>query len=136
MSLYILTLRDYLRQTNSFVRFLLVGVMNTLVGLSLILILMNAFEMNYWLSTFIGNGTGAVISYFLNRKFTFKSQRSHQRGAPAFFVVILICYFGSYSISAWMINMSNQPQEELAVLVGCAFYTLTNYCGQKIVFAE
>ncbi|WP_272495654.1 GtrA family protein [Bacillus pinisoli] len=134
----------FLKRTNSFTRFLLVGVVNTLVGLSLIFILIK-LGINYWTSTFLGNSMGAIISYFLNRSFTFDSRVSLQKGAPSFILVILICYVGSYTVSKWFISLTGAPpylpsfltEQDLAVLAGALLYTLSNYIGQKyIVFSK
>jgi putative flippase GtrA len=138
MNHYHLTLRNYLKQTNPFVRFLLVGVFNTLVGLSTIFILLD-LTVNYWISTFIGNGIGAFVSFLLNRRFTFQSRISIQKGAPTFFIVILLCYAGSYSTSNWLVTplsptlffTSSLTQQDVAVLIGTCLYTITNYLGQK-----
>jgi putative flippase GtrA len=138
MNHYHLTLRNYLKQTNPFVRFLLVGVINTLVGLSTIFILLD-LTVNYWISTFIGNGIGAFVSFLLNRRFTFQSRISIQKGAPTFFIVILLCYLGSYLTSNWLVTLitpsfffiSSLTQQDIAVLIGTCLYTLTNYLGQK-----
>ncbi|WP_456276102.1 GtrA family protein [Bacillus sp. AK128] len=138
-----LTLLSYLRPTNSFVRFLLVGVLNTLVGLSMIF-LMIKLGMNYWSSTFVGNGIGAAVSFLLNRTFTFKSSVSMQRGIPLFILVILVCYFSSYTISKWMVSFtfvsamvpSFLSETDVAILLGAGLYTFSNYLGQKyIVFS-
>jgi putative flippase GtrA len=138
MNHYHLTLQNYLKQTNPFVRFLLVGVINTLVGLSTIFILLD-LTVSYWISTFIGNGIGAFVSFLLNRRFTFQSKISIQRGAPTFFIVILLCYAGSYSASNWLVTLitpsffltSYLTQQDVAVLMGTCLYTMTNYLGQK-----
>lgn len=132
------TLHSFLKQTNPFIRFLLVGVINTMVGLSIIFILMNSFTLNYWISTFIGNGIGSLVSFLLNRRFTFNSHVSFHKGLPVFFIVIILCYFGSYSFSRWLseeINFLNQivSPEDTAVLMGTCFYTISNYFGQKYV---
>ena len=57
-----------------FVRFLMVGVANTIVGLSVMYLLLHLAGLSYWTSTFLGNSVGAVVSFFLNRSFTFRSQ--------------------------------------------------------------
>ena len=62
--------------TSSFARFLLVGLFNTLVGLSASFAFFNLLHLNYWISTFAGNTIGAVVSYTLNRTFTFRSNVS------------------------------------------------------------
>jgi len=132
-----------LRRTNSFFRFLLVGVFNTIIGLSIMLILLNLFGWSYWLATFVGNCMGAGVSYILNRSFTFSSNINGSRGIPRFFFVILSCYIVSYSFGEIVaavatIHLSSQTlkfisQDELAVLVGTVVYTLTNYLGQKTI---
>ncbi|WP_430101061.1 GtrA family protein [Paenibacillus polymyxa] len=42
-------------------------------------LLFNILETNYWLSTFIGNSVGATVSYFLNKRFTFKMMQTMDR---------------------------------------------------------
>ncbi len=128
-----------LKQTNSFIRFLIVGVVNTIVGLSIMFILLNLFHCTYWLATFIGNCIGAMVSYKLNRSFTFNSRVKGSEGIPKFFLVILCCYVFSYSIgkiTAEGIHLFSQSlsilsKDELAVLIGTVVYTLANYLGQK-----
>ncbi|MDQ0218874.1 GtrA family protein [Peribacillus cavernae] len=132
-----LLLEICLNQTNSFIRFLLVGVLNTLVGLSTIFLLMDALAVNYWLSTFIGNGAGAVISFLLNRTFTFKSGVSLKKGGVLFVAVITLCYTVSYGTSEWLsghlYHLFPVSQQNLAVILGTCIYTVTNYIGQKLI---
>ncbi|MCC3378387.1 GtrA family protein [Paenibacillus sp. UY79] len=126
---------------NSFFRFLMVGVLNTLCGMSVMFLLFNTLGMNYWLSTFIGNAVGATVSYFLNKKFTFRNNASHGQTLWRFIFIILICYFLSYClsylISHFLIsNLSIKNSEilgNLSILIGNIFYTLINYVGQKYV---
>ncbi|MBT2665024.1 GtrA family protein [Bacillus sp. ISL-4] len=129
-------LKNYLKHTNSFIRFLLVGIVNTALGLSIILFLMNVLEFSYWVSTFIGNGTGAVTSFLLNRTFTFKSDIEWRRGVARFFCVILICYSAAYSLGQAIAESMEGSvylpiQQNVAVLIGAIFYTVLNYIGQK-----
>jgi putative flippase GtrA len=139
MSLLELKLGSFLKRTNRFTRFLLVGMVNTLTGLSIIFLLLNVFGLSYWISTFVGNCVGAVVSYLLNRTFTFNSQIDFTKGIPRFIVVILVCYFLSYSISEFVSDgvyhsYSIIPffnEEEFAILLGSGLYTITNYFGQR-----
>ena len=57
-----------------FWKFILVGIFNTLVGEGLKFLLFNLFHTNVWISSIIGMVVGSVISYFLNKHFTFKNQ--------------------------------------------------------------
>lgn len=129
------------KRTNTVTRFLLVGVINTLTGLSLMFMLLNFLDWSYWLSTFIGNAIGATVSYLLNRNFTFHSQIDLKKGAPRFIIVILLCYILSFSISEfiakWLSDMERINHlihpDELAILIGSALYTVSNYIGQRLV---
>ena len=61
-------------------KFLLVGVGNTLLSM----VLMFALEgLGYWPSTAIAYVAGAVMSFFLNRSFTFRSQETMGRSAAS-----------------------------------------------------
>lgn len=130
--------RNFIKRTNSFIRFLLVGVINTCVGLFIIFFLLNALHLSYWVSTFVGNSAGACISYLLNRSFTFNSTVSFQSGLPRFVTIILICYFGAYFISEKLMiwfnpfhYVSTMVEQNGAVLIGSVLYTIGNYLGQK-----
>lgn len=128
----------------SFLKFLAVGVVNTLVGLSCIYILMDFFHLSYWTATFIGNSIGAIVSYTLNRFFTFKSRVSLLHSGVRFGLVIFACYFVSYKggliIAGWVFSIlpPHLPfEKQAAVLFGSGLYTITNYFGQKyLVFRD
>jgi putative flippase GtrA len=139
MSLIALKLESFWKQTNSFIRFLLVGVINTLTGLSITFMLLNVLGWSYWLSTFIGNGSGACVSFLLNRAFTFQSNIEIKKSALRFFSLILLCYFFSFSSSDTIAELIYHhfgmspliSNDELAILLGTGFYTVSNYLGQK-----
>ncbi|RFU64732.1 GtrA family protein [Peribacillus glennii] len=132
-----LILEICLKRTNSFIRFLLVGVLNTIIGLSTIFILLNLAGLNYWAATFIGNGAGAIVSFLLNRAFTFKSRISLKKGGLLFFTVIISCYFVSFSLSEWISShiygMLPFTKQNLSVVLGTCIYTVSNYTGQKLI---
>lgn len=127
-----------MKWNNSFFRFLLVGVLNTLVGLSATYLLLNGLKLSYYPSTFLGNAIGAVVSFFLNKTFTFQSKGATLQSAVKFVVVILVCYGLSYYVglhlTRWMLShltTNNKWVENGAVLIGAGLYTITNYFGQK-----
>jgi putative flippase GtrA len=123
-----------------FVRFIIVGIVNTIVGLSCMYLFLHAVGLSYWIATFLGNSLGACVSYFLNRNFTFRSQNSVTKSAIRFVLVILCCYFISYDLGknvvAWVLKSNAIFNEklitDLAVLVGTGLYTVLNYFGQKL----
>ncbi|MDF2038293.1 GtrA family protein [Cytobacillus oceanisediminis] len=138
-------LEHYLKRTDTFIRFLLVGTVNTIVGLSMIFMLLDLAGLSYWTATFLGNSTGAAVSYFLNRSFTFRSRACIQSSAVRFIFILFLSYILSYSISGMAAEFiqtftllgHDVSPEELAVLLGAGIYTSTNYIGQKyLVFTK
>jgi putative flippase GtrA len=125
---------------NSFIRFILVGIVNTIVGLSCMYLFLHAAGLSYWVSTFLGNAIGACVSYILNRSFTFKSQNSVKKSAFRFIIVILCCYFISYDLGKNVVSgvlksnhlFNNQLKTDISILVGTCLYTILNYFGQKL----
>ncbi|WP_042353841.1 GtrA family protein [Bacillus rubiinfantis] len=138
-------IRMYLRLVNnSFFRFLAVGLVNTLVGLSLMFVLLHGIGLSYWVSTFTGNAVGAGVSFLLNKSFTFKSNVPLQTGLPRFCVIIMICYISSFYCSERIMEVVGDARafgivdvQTGAVLLGSAIYTISNYLGQKyLVFRK
>ncbi|MDF2648773.1 MAG: polysaccharide biosynthesis protein GtrA [Paenibacillus sp.] len=125
--------------TSSFARFLLVGLFNTLVGLSASFAFFNLLHLNYWISTFAGNTLGAIVSYTLNRTFTFRSNVSVGSSWWKFAVVILSCYGVSYGLSWLLAEAASSVMPSLradwlhnaAILIGNGLYTIGNYLGHK-----
>ena len=129
----------------TFVRFLIVGVANTLIGLSMMYLFLHLGGLSYWVSTFLGNSIGACVSYFLNRRFTFKSDHSVSKSMIRFVATILFCYFISYNIGEHFIQwlLQNSPtltsniKTDIAVLISTLLYTMLNYlCQRLFVFPE
>ena len=116
-------------------KFLLVGVGNTLLSM----VLMFALEgLGYWPSTAIAYVAGAVMSFFLNRHFTFHSEETALRSAVKFALNVAVCYLLAYGVAQPVMELSPRPEflpliwwERLTKLVGMGFYTVLNYFGQR-----
>lgn len=119
----------------SILKFLLVGVGNTLLSAVLMLLLEG---LGYWPSTAIAYVAGAVMSFFLNRKFTFQSQETMGRSAVKFALNVAVCYALAYSIAQPLGGMvlgamgfTGLWLERLTKLGGMGLYTILNYFGQR-----
>ena len=119
----------------SMLKFLLVGVGNTLLSM----VLMFALEgLGYWPSTAIAYVAGAVMSFFLNRGFTFHSDEVLWRAAVKFAVNVVVCYVVGYGLARIIMGvpptLTALPAlwwERLSKLVGMGLYTVLNYFGQR-----
>lgn len=117
-------------------KFLLVGVLNTLVGNGLMFLLYNLTGMSYWAATAVSYALASVMSYFLNRCFTFKFQEKGFRPVARFAANIAVCYLLAYGIAkpaarALLSGRSQTVQENVAMLVGMCLFTGLNYLGQR-----
>ncbi len=128
----------------TFVKFIFVGVINTCIGLSIMFICFDLFAWNYWMSTLSGNGVGAVISFILNKNFTFQSNVPVVRGFLRFVIVLFICYVTAYRVGLDLtnyclndMNVVKEYKSEIAIMVGSVLYSILNYfCQRYIVFKK
>lgn len=116
-------------------KFLLVGVGNTLLSAALMFLLEG---LGYWPSTAIAYAAGAVMSFFLNRRFTFQSEETLGRSAVKFALNVAVCYVAAYAIAqplgGWLlgaVGFSGVWLERLTKLGGMGLYTVLNYFGQR-----
>ncbi len=120
----------------SFFRFVVIGVLNSLLGMGIMFGLYNLAGCSYWLSTAANYGITAVIGYLANKRFTFHDGRSALRLFPRFVVNILWCYAVAYGLArplaAWALSfLPVAAQENLAMLAGMGLCGLLNYLGQR-----
>lgn len=123
-------------------KFLLVGVMNTLFGSAIMFIFYNFLGLSYWISSASNYIFGSILSYFLNKYFTFKNKNNTLLGVIRFTVNIFICYLIAYIGAKYIIfilfeSHGTEFKDNLAMFVGMCAFTLLNYCGQRFfVFRE
>lgn len=120
----------------TFWTFLLVGVANTLFGTGIMFLFYNVFHLSYWLSSASNYFFGSILSYVLNRMFTFRSQDSAGKTLPRFVVNITLCYLLAYGmakpLAAWVLSgFPVAVQENVAMLTGMCLFVGLNYIGQR-----
>lgn len=82
-----------------FWKFILVGILNTVVGMGLQFLFFNLCGWNEWVSSLIGYILGSILSYFLNKYFTFKNKDKGWKPIVKFALNIAICYGLAYGIA-------------------------------------
>ena len=118
-------------------KFLLVGVLNTLVGDGLSFLLINLHVMNMWWATALPTALASVMSYFLNKHFTFKNTEKGWRPVLRFALNIAVCYLLAYGIAIpvmqWLLaDTSVALRENIAKLTGMCLFVGFNYLGQRL----
>ena len=126
----------------TFWKFILVGVANTLFGTAVMFVFYNVFHFSYWVSSASNYFFGSILSYVLNRLFTFKSGENTKKTLPRFVLSISLCYLLAYGLAkpaaAWVLkDFSVSIQENGAMLVGMGLFVILNYISQRFfVFKE
>ena len=118
------------------IKFLIVGVFNTLVGCGTMFLLYNLANCSYWFSSAANYVVGSIVSFFLNKYFTFQNHERSWKQVGKFIINVAVCYFIAYGAAkpVVMYLLSGQPvklQENVAMFVGMGLYTVLNYFGQR-----
>ncbi len=119
-----------------FLKFMVVGVINTVVGTAVMFIMYNVFHQSYWISSASNYVVGSILSYFLNKYFTFESKKKSLSQVLKFVLNISLCYLVAYGIAkpavTWMLQgQQGALRDNLAMVVGMVLFTLLNYIGQR-----
>lgn len=124
-------------KAHSLPRFLAVGVLNTLLGAVVMFVLYDAAHFSYWASSAVSYGAGGILSFALNRRFTFRSKAPLLPAALKFALTLAVCYLLAYGtakplvLAVFSAALGDRWAERIAMLVGMAFYTVLNYFGQR-----
>lgn len=121
----------------TFVRFIIVGIINTAVGMTVMFILYNLFDCSYWLSSAANYAAGSIVSYILNRNFTFHSHERQWKSIVKFTVNIATCYLIAYGVAKPLVagmleGYGGRVQGNAALLFGAVLFVILNYAGQKL----
>lgn len=123
-------------------KFIFVGVINTVVGTCIMFGLYNLASCSYWVSSVTNYVLTSILSYFLNKYFTFQNKEKSWKQVARFALNIAVCYVLAYGIAkpatmALLSGAGQKIQENVAMFVGMCLFTGFNYLGQRLfAFAE
>lgn len=118
-------------------KFILVVVVNTLVGMAIMFGLYNLAHCSYWVSSAANYILTSILSYFLNKYFTFQNRERSVGQVVRFVVNIAVCYGLAYGIAKplclqLLANASTTVRDNVSMLVGMCLFTGLNYLGQRL----
>ena len=119
-----------------FMKFVMVGIVNTLIGTTIMFGFYNVFNLNYWISSASNYIIGSLVSYLLNKNFTFRFREKGYYSLLRFIINILTCYLLAYGIAKpimhWILSDFNKTiQENISMLLGMCLFVVFNYLGQR-----
>lgn len=115
---------------SSFTRFILVGIANTAVGYSTTLFLHYALSLSPLLANTGGYLIGGLLSYFLNRHFTFASKRRHREALPRFALTVALCFALNLFVLEQALTFAPLP---IAQLLANIAYTVSFYLASRFL---
>ena len=121
---------------HTFMKFAMVGVINTIVGTTVMFVFYNVFHFSYWVSSASNYIIGSIISYLLNKNFTFRFKEQKYWSLLRFVLNILTCYLLAYGIAKslmhWILTGFSQTiQENVSMMLGMGLFVVFNYLGQR-----
>lgn len=116
-------------------RFLMVGVINTIVGYGIIFVAMRFFAFGPYLANTIGYGIALMVSFALNLAWTFGSREKASKTFPLFLLVFAIAWVANLAAVAvaieifrsgmWLVHLA--PIEGVRRALGSDY--LAQLCG-------
>lgn len=115
---------------NQLFRYSIVGVLNTILGLSAIYLLYNFFHFDYIVSNIGGYFVGLVNGFIWNKKWTFESSKHFSKEIVPFLIVFGISYAVNLVIVILMVE-TFKIDPNIAQILGIAAYSSTNFLVNK-----
>ena len=120
----------------TFMKFVIVGVVNTIVGTAIMFVFYNVFHLSYWISSASNYFFGSICSYLLNKHFTFQYHEKGFKSLIRFTINILVCYLLAYGIAKpfirWIFSgFKDTIQDNISMALGMCLFVVFNYLGQR-----
>jgi putative flippase GtrA len=120
----------------TFLKFVIVGVVNTLFGYGISLVCLNLLKMNLELSIAADYVLGSILSYFLNKRFTFNEKKNSAGYIVKFAINICVCCLLAYGIAEPLVekilSSANQVvRDNVSLILVKGLFLVFNYIGQR-----
>ena len=120
---------NYFRSKHFFrqlLKYSIVGIFNTAIGLTVIYFFFNVLNFNYIVANIIGYACGLVNSFIWNKKWTFKSSKHYSKEIVPFLIVFGISYAANLLTVILSVELI-KIHPNIAQILGIAAYSSTNF---------
>ncbi len=122
----------FIEKFGQFIKYGLVGVVNTLITGVILFTLMNCFGVSYKTSNTVGYIAGFINSFIMNKLWTFKDNKAPTiKQFLRFTAVFVICYL----LQRWLLIFLVEEliiNKNISQLIGMIFYTLISFVFNKL----
>ena len=116
----------------TFFKFVIVGVFNTLLGYTTIMIFYHLIGLKYSTSYLLSYIIGFIISFFLNKHFVFGSKKDKLKEFLKFLSAFAISYYISY-LGLKVIVENNLIPTDIAFFIGMVIYSTIFYLLNRFI---
>lgn len=117
-----------------FFRFVLVGIANTVLGYAIIFGLMYLAEFSPEISNLSGYFFGLLISYVLNRNFTFESIQRRDVEFLRFIIVFAVAYLANLMVLIFLVRVVFFSPGWAQVVSGGVYIVISYFLNKYYVF--
>lgn len=117
------------QQIKQMIRFGIVGILNTAIGLGTVLLLQDVMGVNPYLANPIGYTLGLINSFIWNKLWTFKSKRDFQKELLPFITVFAVTFALQYGVFAFLFK--HGLDQTLSQIAANICYTVTGFVGNR-----
>jgi putative flippase GtrA len=111
-------------------RFGIVGVIRTILGITIIFVPYNLWGVNYVLCNIVGYSIGLITGFILHKKWAFKSHGEWNKEVIPYFVTFGVGFLVNMILLLLFAERLGLNKNISQVLAICGF-TITNYLGSK-----
>lgn len=117
-----------------FFRYLVVGVINTLLGYCIIFACMYLAGMTPEASNVAGYAVGLVVSYVLNRYYTFNNKQSRRGEILRFLAVFFVAYVSNFAVLLILIHRIGMHEGGSQIIAGLVYVVASFLMNKYYVF--
>lgn len=119
---------------SQFFRYIIVGVLNTLLGYCVIFSCMYLAGMSPEASNVAGYAVGLVVSYMLNRNFTFNSTQARRKEIVRFVAVFAVAYALNFAALLALIHQFGMHKGLSQIVAGMIYVGSSFLMNKYYVF--
>ena len=116
-------------------RFLIAGIINTIVGLSLGVFFLIILPFHYALSIFISTFLGVCFNYFMSLKYVFRAKSSNYK-IILYFLIYFLMYLVNMLFMYILINRFNMNDIISFIIVAPFIIGLTYLLQKTLIFQD
>lgn len=98
----------------------------------------NWLGFGYWVSSALNYIIGSIVSFVLNKYFTFQNKERSVKQVVLFIANIALCYLVAYGMAKPIVHnlmddVSLKVADNVSMVLGMVLFVILNYAGQRWV---